>query len=158
MAMETGTLKSFLLQLREFVKRSYEQDIAAIDRVLGIADEHALPAPVEALLPLPLDEQQHRDIDAEEASSLIDAIEDVFRSDPHKPWNVRTLHRKLMASGFQFVAKNPKASINTALSRLEKKRRTIRKDAQGSGRRPNQYKLVPFAKEQNLNGRVKEMH
>jgi hypothetical protein len=155
--METDSLKSFLLQLREFVKRSYEEDIASIDRVLGIANEHAAPTPAAQLLPLPLTKIPNDESGTDEASSLIDAVEQIFRSDPHKGWNVKTLHRRLAASGFAFQAKNPKSSINTALSRLVKKRRTILVMQQGSGRRPTQYKLVPFAKEPNSNGRVMDM-
>jgi hypothetical protein len=156
--METDSLKSFLLQLREFVTRSYEEDIAAIDRVLGIADEHSSPVPTDKTLPLPLKETpQHQEPQVDEALSLIDAVENIFRSDPHKGWNVKTLHRKLVASGFAFQSKNPKASINTALSRLLNKRMSILVIQHGSGRRPTQYKLVPFAKEQNSNGRVNDM-
>jgi hypothetical protein len=154
--MENSALKTFLFQLRDFVRRNADEEIAAIDRVLGIAEEYAAaPVHVSAVLPLPLlkAEPPSPKPATETESSIIDAVEKIFRADPHTAWNVRSLHRKLTADGFSFQAKNPKATIKTALTRLETKRRTIRVVQPGSGRRPTQYKIVPFAKE-SANGRV----
>jgi hypothetical protein len=142
--METQSFKDFLARLRESTKRAYEEDIAAIDRVIRLADEQQ-PQVSSIVETHQLAEQPTM------GASIIGSVEELFRADPHKAWNVRTLHRKLAAAGFPFQAKNPKASLNTALLRLEK-RRVIHAVERGSGRRPTIYKLLPFAQGNRMNG------
>ena len=93
---------------------------------------------------------------ADESASLIGSIERAFQSRSDVAWSAVTLERKLRHSGFAFQAKNPRASINTALTRLVE-RGVIAVCKRGNGRRPSLYKSLPAGNAAALRGRFAAM-
>lgn len=155
-------LKEALAALRRRVRLNYERDMGAIDHVQHLLAQGDLEVDSiqmvfgDALRGMGMEDTFSEAI-AERARraplrklTLIDAIEQVFRTYPTTGWTVENLEIELRHGGFEFEAKSPKASINTTLARLIE-RRIVRVRERGVGRKPSVYLSVdptPNASEQ----------
>ena len=92
----------------------------------------------------------------DESASLIGSIQRAFQSRSDVAWSAVTLEKKLRHDGFAFQAKNPRGSINTALTRLVE-RGSIAVCKRGSGRRPSLYRSLPAGNAAALRGRFAAM-
>jgi len=158
-------LKDALAALRRRVRLNYERDIEAIDHVQHLLAEGELAPHTLRMIfgaePPSSDSRVRFHLKGDSYDrqplrrmTLIDAIRRIFRTYPTSGWTVDTLEIELRHAGFQFDAKNPKASINTSLAKLLE-RKIIWVREQGVGRRPSLYQNVdptPDATERNLGG------
>jgi hypothetical protein len=159
---ESEVLQTALSALRQRAKVNYERDLEAIERVerliavgAGITAESAqhLLATATAAAPVVMNGEIAPD-DPDSQPTLIDAVERMFRTFPNVSLNVGMLEAQLRKAGFVLAAKQPKSSINTAVSRLAE-RGVIRIVRRGAGRKPSTYRLVLPEVHQN-NGAVSD--
>jgi hypothetical protein len=155
-------IKEALAALRRRVRLNYERDMGAIDHVQHMLGQGGLEVDSMQMV----FEETLRGIGMEDAlegyegdraqraplrkMTMISAIEQVFRTYPTTGWTVENLEIELRHGGFEFEAKNPKASINTTLARLIE-RGMVRVRERGVGRKPSVYLSVdptPNASEQ----------
>lgn len=159
-------IKEALAALRRRVRLNYERDMGAIDHVQHLLGQGGLELdPIRMMFEDTLRDTL-RGVGMEDAlegyergreqraplrkMTMISAIEQVFRTYPTTGWTVENLEIELRQGGFEFEAKNPKASINTALARLIE-RGMVRVRERGVGRKPSVYLSVdptPNASEQ----------
>jgi hypothetical protein len=156
---ETELLQTALSALRRRAKVNYERDLEAIERVERLiaagaeitaeSAQHLLATATAA--PVIMNGEIVPD-DSESQPTLIDAVERAFKTFPSVSLNVSSLETHLRKTGFVLAAKQPKSSINTAVSRLAE-RGIIRIVRRGTGRKASTYRLVLPEVHQN-NGAV----
>jgi hypothetical protein len=74
-----------------------------------------------------------------EQATVIDSVRAAVFSSPNVEWSTGLIESYLISHGFAFTAKDPKSTINTALTRLAEQG-YVRVVSRGSGRRPSLYK------------------
>ena len=81
--------------------------------------------------------------DEYEAITIIDKVEQVMQSDPHKKWSVPSMVAHLQSIRFTLQAKKPEATMGLVFGKLARKRKTIVRVRKGSGRTPSLYRGIP---------------
>lgn len=145
--MDTQEAKAFFKALRERRSAEHVADLMAIERI-----ERMVLSPLE--LP-PAEEKPVAEV-AAVVATLIGSVQQVFEAHPERLWSVHLLEKQLRSDGFKFEAKNPQASINTAVARLVK-RNVVAVRRQGSGRKASLYIARPSGNLATLRGRMAAM-
>lgn len=149
---EQELLRKLIADMRHRAKAAFDQDMESIDRFERLAfSENADTSLSLPALPVAIENENGEESEV----TLIDSVAHVFKRFPEQSWNVNTIERQLLSERFVFAAKNPKASINTALSRLAE-RGIVRISKRGAGRKPNQYR-AEIAVNAEANGHVEAM-
>ena len=78
-----------------------------------------------------------------EPQTIIDTVEQIMHSDPHKKWSVPLMVAYLKNIKFPLEAKKPEATMGLVFAKLMKKRKTIVRVRRGSGRTPNLFRGIP---------------
>jgi hypothetical protein len=125
--------------LKERLKKEYEENVAAIERVEKLL---ASGATVESPTVAPSASPMATNADGpQDTPTTIRAVEQWFRAVPNRTFTVEQLLKNLNDQQFKFESINPRKSVHTAVWRLEKNG-VVRTVLRGKGRRPSTYQLA----------------
>src|SRR5207237_191468 len=139
--------QALLSQLRALFQVQHEEDRQLLERL----ERRLLPSAADH--PKSNIEPSVQGAAEPDPTTLIGSVERLFQSQPEMTWSVEALEKRLRKEGFAFEAKNPRASLNTAVSRLAE-RRVIEIYTRGSGRKPHLYRALRSANSGALRGRM----
>jgi hypothetical protein len=145
--MDAQEAKAFFKALRERRCAEHSADLIAIERIERMI--------LSALESPPAEEKPIADAFAV-AATLIGSVQQVFEAHPERLWSVHLLEKQLRSDGFKFEAKNPQASINTAVARLVE-RNVVAVRRRGSGRKASLYIARPSGNLAAVRGRLAAM-
>ena len=120
----------------------YKQRIDAIKVVEGMIPLSGLDTSLATIetqfgsLPL---SQSPRTTPIGEQPTVMDAVRSAILSAPERRWPVSEIVDHLRSRDFKFTAKDPKSTVNTALTRLVEQG-AIQVSVRGKGRKPSLYK------------------
>jgi hypothetical protein len=109
-----------------------------VDVSLSAIEKQLNPTPKEPLMSIA------------QQPTVIDAVRETVLSSPQHKWPVSEIESSLRHRDFVFMAKDPKSTINNALSRLVEQG-TVRVAVRGKGRKPSFYKASDRGEAQSEN-------